>query len=530
MLIKRTCSNVTSAVLQAIEQGEREIVFEKGEYHFYQNQGIERFSCISNHDNDGVKHVGIQIEDVDKIVIDGNGSDFVFHGIMLPISVDHSANVELRNFSVNFPVTAYVHSTVVDASERFCDIKLWENTPYRMREDIPLFSIDGEYEFMYNNALEFNSELECIEYGTNDRDYFTHSSADEISEGILRIKHKFDVVPRKGNYMFFRLGERFAPGIFINKSNNIKIDGVTIHHCLGMGILAQLSQDIHIHKLKIVPSDKRFVSAYADGVHFVECSGNILVEKCHIEKQMDDFLNCHGIYAQVSNVEGNIVYVKLRHYQALGMLIFERGDKVEYIDCQTLLSYGGNEIISSQMCSDNLIKLVMNNKPSVKIGDYLENVSHTPDLTVRDCYFGKNRARGLLITTRGKVLIENNCFERSGSAIRISGDCNFWFESGCVKDVTIRNNKFIDLNANSRWGQAVIDIAPEVKHPQGAVHKNICIEDNLFQTFDIPLLWANCAEKIVFRNNKVIKTDTFKPKGLLSNPVTLTECYDCIIE
>ena len=34
----------------------------------------------------------------------------------------------------------------------------------------------------------------------------------------------------------------------------------------------------------------------------------------------------------------------------------------------------------------------------------------------------------------------------------------------------------------------------------------------------------------VFRNNKVIKTDTFKPKGLLSNPVTLTECYDCIIE
>ena len=163
-------------------------------------------------------------------------------------------------------------------------------------------------------------------------------------------------------------------------------------------------------------------------------------------------------------------------------------------------------------------------------GHYIENISHAANLTVKNSKFGKNRARGLLITTRGKVLVENNVFERAGAAIRISGDANFWYESGCVRDVTIRNNTFIDCNANSRWGSAVIDVAPQVLKPAGAVHKNICIEGNTFKTFDIPLLWANCTENIIFRNNKIEKTETFPPKGIIKEMVTLENCMQTVVE
>jgi hypothetical protein len=40
------------------------------------------------------------------------------------------------------------------------------------------------------------------------------------------------------------------------------------------------------------------------------------------------------------------------------------------------------------------------------------------------------------------VLIENNRFPSSGSAILIAGDANAWYESGAVRDVTIRGHVF----------------------------------------------------------------------------------------
>lgn len=530
MLIKANCDNVTLAVEKALSRGEKEIVFEKGEYHFYQENAQERNSYISNHDNDGVKRVGINLENLSGITIDGAGSKFIFHGIMLPISVTNSTDVVLRNFSIDFPVAAYVHSTVLEAGEDFCDVKLWENTPYRMENGTPFFAVDGGYEFPYGNALEFNPKLECVEYGTNERDYFTHSNAEELSIGVLRIKQDFPVTPKEGNYMFFRLGKRFAPAIFIDKSLEITVKEVTVHHCFGMALLAQLSGNINIHAVKVIPSSGRFVSAYADAVHFVECRGDIVVENCHFEKQMDDALNCHGIYVRVEEVCGKTALLHLMHRQALGIPVFSAGDNVEYVDFETMQSYGENRIVKAQMQDASTIRVTFEKEASVKCGDYLENISHSPNLTVRNCYFGKNRARGLLITTRGKVLVENNTFERTGTAIRISGDCNFWFESGVVKDVTISGNTFIDLNANSRWGQAVIDVTPQNVKAYRAVHKNIRIINNTFRTFDEPLLWAKSAEGIVFKNNEIEKTTTFPPKGLLADAVTLIGCHDCNIE
>ena len=77
-------------------------------------------------------------------------------------------------------------------------------------------------------------------------------------------------------------------------------------------------------------------------------------------------------------------------------------------------------------------------------GDALENLTWTPEVIIKNSFFGSNRARGILMSTPGKVVIENNVFESSGSAILIPGDANGWYESGAVTDVLIRNNVFND--------------------------------------------------------------------------------------
>lgn len=119
-----------------------------------------------------------------------------------------------------------------------------------------------------------------------------------------------------------------------------------------------------------------------------------------------------------------------------------------------------------------------------------------------------NRARGSLFSTPKKTVVENNVFDHtSGTAILLCGDCNGWFETGACHDVQIRNNKFINALTNQfQFTNAVISIYPEIpdlKSQKRYFHSGIVIEDNEFETFDMPILYAKSVDGLVFRNNVI---------------------------
>lgn len=83
--------------------------------------------------------------------------------------------------------------------------------------------------------------------------------------------------------------------------------------------------------------------------------------------------------------------------------------------------------------------------------------------------------RGFLITTRRPVLVEDNDFQATNmSAILIKDDASGWFESGCVRNMLMRNNRFRDC------GEPVIHINPRNSVANPEVHRNIRIENNVF--------------------------------------------------
>ena len=97
------------------------------------------------------------------------------------------------------------------------------------------------------------------------------------------------------------------------------------------------------------------------------------------------------------------------------------------------------------------------------------------------------------------------------SAILIEADAEGWYESGPVKDVLIKGNTFIDCAYNGGPGHAVIAIHPSNKiiDAERPVHQNIRIEDNTFRTFDYPVLYAKSTAGLLFRNNTIVRTETF---------------------
>ena len=105
----------------------------------------------------------------------------------------------------------------------------------------------------------------------------------------------------------------------------------------------------------------------------------------------------------------------------------------------------------------------------------MENVTWTPEVEIRGCRVSRIPTRGFLITTRRRVLVEDNeLLNTHMSAILLEDDARGWYESGCVRDMTIRGNRFI------RCGEPVIHINPRNTVANDSVHRNIRIENNEF--------------------------------------------------
>ena len=150
-------------------------------------------------------------------------------------------------------------------------------------------------------------------------------------------------------------------------------------------------------------------------------------------------------------------------------------------------------------------------------GDLLESKTWTPDVEISNCRITRrHRARGILVTSPGKVRIENNYFACAGAAIVIEGDSKNWYESGAVEDVVISANTFDNCfssgnsnGSNGNWGNAIISITPSYQ-PTSAqsqpYHRNIQITGNTFKVFDAPILYARAVDGITYEYNKIIRT------------------------
>ena len=140
----------------------------------------------------------------------------------------------------------------------------------------------------------------------------------------------------------------------------------------------------------------------------------------------------------------------------------------------------------------------------------LDNLTNTAAFTCTKNRFGSCRARGVLVSTPKPVLIAENLFESSGSAILVAGDSNYWFESGACRDVTIRDNVFTSLCLSSMYQfcEGVISICPVVPEPEKdkPYHSGVRITGNVFDAPDVPVLYGFSCEELVFEGNRIYKS------------------------
>jgi len=535
--------NAIPAIIKALEECKKHpnstLKFEKGRYDFSIDPTHTREYFESNTTNDGPKNLAILIEGCTGLTLEGNGSEFVFHGAIQPITVDHSENITIQDVNIDWDIPLTAQAKILAASPRNIDLEIdTTQFPYEITSGKLIFKGEN-WKAEPNGFMEYVAGKHLIAPGTGDegciRGDWNKSSFEELKPGMVRMKGEFTRTPAVGNYLILRHSKRDHAGIFIQESNQVKLENINVYHCAGLGVLAQFSRDLDYRNIKFMPNaaKNRYFSGHDDGFHVSNCAGKVNISKCEFGGLMDDPINVHGTSVKIiEKISDQKLKCRFMHEQSNGMTWGHPNDTIGYLENENMQTLGKGTLKSFEKLNRDEFLVEFNNTVPAEIvaGDALENLTWSPTVTIQNCIFNSCRARGLLISTPGKVIIDRNQFESSGSAILIAGDANGWYESGAVSDVTISNNTFKDacLTSMYQFCEGIISIDPIIPKLDSlkAYHRNITIEQNTFQAFDYPVLYALSVDGIRFNRNKITRSHAFEPFHVRKHCLTFEACLN----
>lgn len=496
--------------IESLEDGEM-LILENKEYHISDDFLFERYGYITNHDH-GLKNVAFLIENKKNITIDGNGANLIFHGRILPFWIVNSDHITVKNLSVNYIRPFFTEGEILSADYNQVTLRIdSKKYPFKLKEDrIIFYDEENRWENSYIKwFIEFDKELHAPVYGQSGSDVREQIvRATLVEEDVVLFKANFRFIHTVGNIINMTHEQRYNPCFFMHESKDVTIKDIHIIHSGAMGVIGQNSGNITIDNLLIQAKDT-MVSCNNDATHFVNCDGKIKIINSKFMHQLDDGINTHGVYNLIERIEGNRLIVNNVHFQQVGNSVYREGDKIAIVSHFDECIVKECIVIESKTINKDFIELVVDDVDDIKVGQVAENITRMPKLYINNCHFADNRARAMLLSTNKKIVVENNYIHSSGTAIKIGGEIEKWYESGAVYDVTIRNNIF-DNCGYALWGNALITDAAKLNEANKIhLYHNILIENNIIITFNNCILSFGVADGLTFRNNNIIESDKY---------------------
>ncbi|MFJ2705472.1 glycosyl hydrolase family 28-related protein [Streptomyces sp. NPDC087428] len=530
-----------AAVAEALRRaktvkGPVRVLFPHGTYQIYPEQAEVRELYLSNtvgaDQRYRDKRIGILVEDMHDVTIDGGGSHLQFHGLMTAFATIRSQNVAVRNFG--FDVTA---PKVVDATVSETGVS--DGHGYRVLSIPPgnPFSVAGKQVTWLGEKSPATGQPYWS--GVNGMGYTqvhdpaakrTWRGANPLFDDVasmadaggnkLRIEYTNGTAPADRGLVYqMREDTRDTASAFFWESKDITVQGLKARYLHGFGFLGQMSENITVdgNEFRTDPASGRSTVGFADFVQMSGVKGTVRVTDNLFDGAHDDAINIHGTYVEVTGRPSpNTLTLAYEHPQTAGFPQFHPGDEVEIVDKRTMAAVPGVQARavsvegpSGQDHGTSLTTMTVTFDQaipaSVTAGDFVvENTTYTPTVDISGNTFRNIPTRGVLVTTRRPVVIQDNVFDGTQMAgIFISSDAYQWYESGPVRDVLIRNNTFL------RPVSPVIFVEPtnQVVDAANPVHRNIRIEDNEFRVGDVRLLDAKSTGGITFERNDVLRLD-----------------------
>lgn len=495
------------------------IMLMPGNYNISREKSSRHIYHISNTSSatenpDPTKHIGLWFRNIRNVTFDGNGAWIVTHGELSSLVVDNCVNVVLKNFTLTAADPSVPEFKVLDVQPSTMTVEVTSPSEFEI--------IDGEFNFV-GDGWKFADGARETYYPEFAQVFYPATNITRRCESPLKdrkmarrlgeriVQFEYDKTPdvHAGEIYQLRHGIRNEACGFFNMSKDIRLENIEFNFMGNFGLVGQYSENLTYDNIRCRPAleSKRTDAGFADFVQMSGCKGKIRIVNSYFEGAHDDPINIHGTHLKVVASDApDMLTVRFMHDQSYGFTPFFKGDKVEIVDRHTLNCVMPATVKKVEKVDDYNFRLTLDKKipelagGSSSIEDWaVENVTWTPDVEIIDNYFSRIPTRGILITTRGKSLIQDNIFFRIPMpSILVSDDARGWYESGPVQDLVIRRNTFIEC------GSPVIAIWPEIDRFDKPVHKNILIEYNRFLMDSGKALSAKGAENVILKENTFI--------------------------
>lgn len=499
--------------------GEKTVAFERGTYYIDSRKCEQHMMFITNTVGDmefaenEVPHLNraaFYLEKISDLTVDGNGSVFVIDGKASNAAIVKCKNITLKNIEIRHSNPDLHELRVVKKRMFSVDFAIDRESSYETERNNLIFYGDG-----YRTVNDKNAGW-IGHIGKNSEDrlsrvlnpLFACVKVSDIGDRKIRVRYPNTHRFKKGDRYYIYDVRRQYVGIFIDGSEDITLENIKQRFNYSLAVVAQDSENITVDSVEFAPHEgsAKMMASLADFIQICMCRGRTVIKNSYFDGAGDDLLNIHGIHFKITDVNGKKITVRFMHPQTHGFNPLRAGDKIAYIDPKSLVETGEAYIESSVQTNEYELVLTVSDTTAAKVGAVIEDVSACSQLEFVNNFSTRIITRGLLITTREKVTVENNRFVSTAmSGILLSDDAESWYESGMCRDVTVRNNTF------DCCGKTPVLIKPENRIYSGAVHKNVKILGNTFKKYDGVCIDAKATDGITvrgnsFANSKKIKT------------------------
>ena len=519
------------ALEEALKSDNSTLVFPGGTLKIKDTYCFEKYQYISNN-TQGKKRIAIDVVGANGLKIEGNGTTLLFTGFISPFNFENSKNITVSDLNIDFTHTFNSQGEIMAVGKDWMELKFPEHYKVDIQSGQLRIRDQNNITYPYGSLLEFDSKKMEVAHYVHDYWLWSPLQAEKLPNGNFKIFLK-DITGTVGNIMAFGAARRSNPGFTFEECNTVLIKNVNLYHCGGMGFIVQKVRDIELNNVQVVPTpgSNRVISATADATHFINCGGYLRMIDCKFTNQKDDATNIHGWYAMTRE---KLADDRILVWYNYGMDFIRPGMNMEIVNHKTMMTYAYRTVKEVRSINSEFAEITFTEDlpEEIQIKDAIACDDQYPDVLIKGCHFANNRARGLLIGSRGEVIIEDNYFHVPGAAVLFEGDGSYWYEQSGVRNVQIRNNMFDNcLYGCKTWGDAHIAYNSRIAEQENSrYHKNIVVEGNTFRTFDPRILYLCCFDGITFRNNKIEQSTDYEFGRDVKEPFVIKHCDNVSIE
>ncbi len=479
-------TDATPGVLRAIQALPRQdgaiLKFAVGTYRFRQPAGVI-----------------LRLQGIANLLIDGSGATLMFQGAAIPFFFKNCPSLSIQRLSVDWGRPPFSQGDVIAVAPDLthADIRIDPEFPVDGHEPIQaLATYDRARGLMARRGIDAYNVVRDVHL---------------VATQVLRLRFTRSIPLSVGETVVLR-HQVYRSNVFtLSKCSDVHFTDVVVNAAPGMAVLGSKCHNLAFDNFRVEPTPKtgRLMSTCADGIHLADCTGSVDIQGCAMAGMGDDCVNVHAGYLRIVNrIDNSTVLVSQPGDAPFGPEDLPApGQAFTFSDGQTLQLLGSGELLADVGGPRARLQFVRDIPSTIREGDLLFNLADSPRVTIANCQFLGNRARGVL--AHSNAVIENCIFANQFEEALLLLPSASSADGGAVNDTTIRGNHIEGVN-RAGYPSGAIRIGALAQSPgkpdypsTAIVNRNVTVADNRIISAGADGIHASSTGNLAIANNRI---------------------------